>query len=76
MTVIKERIIGAITIMNDDDANLVWNLIQNELAPRDWSDIQSVAPDEIDLQMLTEIKEDPDCHEFISEKDVMKELGI
>lgn len=38
--------------------------------------IEEEAPDEIDLQMLKEIKENTDCHEFISSEEAMKELGL
>lgn len=35
-----------------------------------WNDIEEVAPDAIDLQMLDEIKNDPDCHEYVKESDI------
>lgn len=41
-----------------------------------WDNIEEVEPDDWDLQMLSEIKADPECHEFISAKDAMKELGL
>lgn len=36
-----------------------------------WDDIKEEEPDEIDLQMLEEIKNDPDYHDFINAKDVI-----
>ena len=30
-----------------------------------WKNIREVEPDEIDMQMLDEIENDPECHEFI-----------
>lgn len=41
-----------------------------------WDNIEEVEPDEIDLAILKEIENDPDCHEFISAKEAMKTLGI
>ena len=38
--------------------------------------IEETVPDVWDRQMLREINEDPDCHEFISSEDAMKELGL
>ena len=38
--------------------------------------IEEEAPDEIDLQMLKEMKENPDCYEFISSQKAMQELGL
>lgn len=43
---------------------------------RSWEDIPETVPDEIDLQMLKEMDEDPECHEFVSEEEMLKELGI
>lgn len=45
----------------------IQNLIETTLAPHTWEDIKEVEPDEIE--------ENPDCHEFVSQADVMKELS-
>ena len=81
MTAIKERIIGAVSLMSDQEAAIFWNLIQNRYivtskAPKNWENIEEVEPDKFDLLMLKEIEEDPDCHEFISEEEMMAELGL
>lgn len=41
-----------------------------------WDDIEEVEPDETDLKMLNEIDNDPDCKEFISSKELEKELNL
>lgn len=58
MTAIKERIIGALTLMNDDTAEQFWELIQSHFAisAKTWEDIEEAEPDEIDLMMLKEIE--------------------
>lgn len=78
MTAIKERIIGAVSLMSDKEAEDFWNLIQNRyiILPKNWDNIEEVEPDEIDLQMLEEIKADPDCHSFVSSEEAMKELNL
>ena len=78
MTAIKERIIGAVSLMSDREAEVFWNLIQNRyiILPKSWDDIEEVEPDEIDLQMLKEIENDSDCHSFVSSEEAMKELGL
>lgn len=78
MTAIKERIIGAVSLMSDREAEAFWNLIQSRyiILPKSWDDIEEVEPDEIDLQMLEEIKNDPDCHSFVSSEEAMKELDL
>mgnify|MGYP001041115902 CR=1 FL=1 len=69
MTIAKERIIGAVTVMSDSDAENIWEIIQNQFRSS-WDDIEETKPDAIDLQMLKEIEEDPECHEFKSEDDI------
>lgn len=69
MTAVKEKIIGAVTVMPDTDAERFWNLIVKKYSPS-WDDIGEEEPDEIDLQMLEAIKNDPDCHEFTKESDI------
>lgn len=53
----------------------IQNSTETTLLPHTWEDIKEVEPDETDLKMLDEIEENPDCHEFLSQADVMKELG-
>ena len=42
----------------------------------DWESITETAPDDWDLSMLHEIKTNPECQEFISEEEAMRELGL
>lgn len=76
MNAIKERIFGAITVMNDSDAEKVWNFVIENLSPKSWEDIEEVTPDEWDLKMLDDIDKYPDCHEFISQDELLKELDL
>ena len=39
-------------------------------------DIEEVEPDEIDLMLLDEIRKNPECHEFVSQEELMKELEM
>lgn len=47
-----------------------------DIQNREWDSIPEEKPDDIDLAMLTEIENNPDCHEFVSSETAMKELGI
>ncbi len=78
MTAVKERIIGVISLMNDKDADTVWNMICDRfvVSLRSWDDIEEVEPDEWDLDMLKAASEDPECHEFVSSEEAMKALGL
>ena len=42
----------------------------------DWNSISETEPDEFDLQMLAEIEQDKDCHEFIPADKAEKILGL
>jgi len=75
MSNIKERILGAVTVMTDEDAKLVWRLIEEQFS-KSWDNIEEAEPDEWDLEMLSEIENNPDCKEFKSSDDAMKELGL
>ncbi len=76
MSSVKERIIGAVTVMDEKDAIHFWELIQVTFQKREWNAVPEEAPDEIDLAMLAEIDENPECHDFLSSADALKELGL
>lgn len=76
MSSIKERILGAVTVMSDADAELFWKMIITHFATPSWDDIEEEAPDEIDLQMLKEIAEDSDCKEFVDINEAAALLGV
>lgn len=76
MTAIKERILGAVSVMSDADAEVIWELILDNFPKRSWDDIETINPDEWDLKMLSDIKTNPDCKEFISADEAMKELNL
>ena len=43
----------------------------NKYKKRSWDDIPEVEPDELDLEMLEEIENDPECNEYISYDETM-----
>lgn len=76
MSAIKERILGAVTVMSEADAEKVWKFVLDNLPSRSWDDIGESAPDEWDLKILDNIEHNPECHEFVSQEDVLRELGL
>lgn len=76
MSAIKERIYGAVTVMSEEDAYKVWELIKQKFTSVSWEDIEEVEPDEFDLQMLSEIENNPECKEFMSSDEAMRALGL
>ena len=74
MSNVKERILGAVTILSEEDAEKVWNLIQSAFA---LSNAEEVAPDPDELAALKAYASgDPDYQPSLSHDDVMKELGL
>ncbi len=63
MSNIKERLLGAITVMDEASASRLWEFVL-EMSNNDWDSIEEVEPDEIDLKMIQEIQNDPDCQIF------------
>lgn len=76
MSAIKERIFGAVTVMDEEAAVNVWNYILTQFSSRSWDDIEEVTPDDWDKIMLQDISLNPDCKEFLSSAEVMKELEL
>lgn len=63
MSNVKERLLGAITVMDEASATRLWEFVL-EITNQSWDSIEEVEPDEIDLQMIHEIQSDPDCQSF------------
>ena len=61
--------------MYENDVQILWNMITQTFGVN-WDNIEAVKPDGWDLQMLDEIKVNPECREFMSEEDAMRELGL
>lgn len=74
MSNIKERLLGAITVMNDADAQKLWNIVQR-LYGNDWDAVETVEPDDIDLQLIHAVQNDPECKIFASDDEIQAILG-
>lgn len=75
MSIIKERIIGAITVMDEKEAKELWELIRAKYE-NGWDEIEIEEPDEWDRQMIKSAESNMDCQEFISKEQVYKQLGL
>ena len=74
MSNVKERILGAVTIMSETDAEKVWKLIQSAFA---LSNAEEVEPEIDELQSFNAYhNDDPEYQPSISQEDLMKELGL
>ena len=74
MSDIKQRLIGAITVMDEDGAQRLWKIVEGLYSDDGWSSISEEEPDEIDLQMIREALGDPDCREFVSAEEILSSL--
>lgn len=76
----KEKIVTLLELMSEKQAESVLAYIKDkyQLYPKvpSWEDIEEVKPDKFDLKMLEDAEKDPDCQEFISYEQAMKELEL
>ena len=74
MSNVKERILGAVTIMSEKDAEKVWNLIQAAFL---LNNVDEVTPDPEEIAALNAYHSgDPDYQPAMSQEEVLKELGL
>ncbi len=74
MSNVKERIIGAVTIMSEEEAEKVWNLIQASFI---LSDVEEIEPDPEELEALRRYETgEPDYQPSISAENLKRELGL
>lgn len=71
---VKERILGAVTIMSNEDAEKVWNMIKATFA---LANAEEVQPEEDELLALKAYHNgDPEYSPSISHEELMKDLGL
>lgn len=79
MTAIKERLIGAITVMNEKDAQRFWHIIQEEFMGNDITSdgIETAEPTDEEIQIITAYENGDERYQpYITHEQVKKELGI
>ena len=70
MSNVKERIFGAVTVMNEEDAEKVWNLIQATFL---LNNVEEVAPEPEELAALNAYHSgDPDYQPVFSQEEILK----
>lgn len=75
MSEVKANLIGAITVMDEDGAQRLWEIVKRMYSSSSWDAVENVEPDEIDLQMIREAQADPDCSTFAPDTEVRAVLG-
>ena len=71
MDEITRKNIAAAKFMGKEDAAKLWDYISKNFEKAAWwASIPEEEPDEFDLEMLEEIKHDPDCHIFAPAEEV------
>ena len=73
MSNIKERIFGAVTVMSEEDAQKVWDLILSTFA---LDNIEQIVPDPDEQAAMDAYKNgNPDYQPSVSQEDLLKELN-
>ncbi len=71
MSDIKERLIGAITVMDEDGARRLWEIVEGLYSKAGgWDSVPEEDPDETDLEMIRDALSDPDCREFVPAEEI------
>ena len=71
MSMIKERILGAITVMSDEDALKIWDIIEIQFG------FPEAIPTHDEIKIIEAYKNGEDDYQpYISHEDLKKELGL
>ena len=74
MSNIKERIFGAVTVMSEEDAQKVWELI---LSTFSLDSIEQVLPETEEQAAINAYQNgDPDYQPSVSQEDLIRELNL
>lgn len=74
MSNIKERIFGAVTVMSEEDAQKVWELI---LSTFSLDSIEQVLPEAEEQAAINAYQNgDPDYQPSVSQEDLIRELNL
>ncbi len=78
MSAVKERLIGAITIMTENEALLLWEDLKNSYTQRNnLSEVEETEPTEEEIKILDAFEnDDPDYAPDTSIEDLKNELGL
>ncbi|MCD7716845.1 MAG: hypothetical protein LUI39_10405 [Lachnospiraceae bacterium] len=74
MSNVKERILGAVTIMSENDAQKIWELIQ---ATFQLANAETVKADEDELAAFNAFHDgEPEYQPSITQEELIRELGL
>lgn len=78
MSAVKERLIGAITVMTENEALLLWEDLKNSYTKRsDLTDVDEVEPTDEEIKILDAFEnDDPKYAPDTSIEDLKSELGL
>lgn len=70
MSAVRERLIGAVEVMDDESIRKLWKIVESNFSTK-WEDISEEEPDDWDNKMIEDIKNNPDCKVFTDEADII-----
>ncbi len=75
MSEVKARLMGAITVMDEENARRLWSIVERLYSADGWDAVEEEAPDAVDLEMLRELQADPDCSTIATPEEIQAVLG-
>ncbi len=76
MNAIKERLIGAITVMSIDEAEKLWNLVLSDYNSENWESVDEVEPTVEEINILKAYYDgSDDLQAIISHEELKKKLN-
>ncbi len=78
MSEIKERIVGALSIMSDKDAESVWAFIRDGyvIKTKTWADVEDDEADAEELELIKNYNSNPENYApAVSHEDLRKEIN-
>ena len=78
MSAMVAEVMRTIEKLDDRSAKAVFdwlgNRFQGNAKPTNWDDIEETEPDELDLEMMQEIENNPDCKKYVPEDEMFARL--
>lgn len=75
MSEVKARLMGAITVMDEENARRLWSIVERLYSADGWDAVEEEDPDAVDLEMLRELQNDPDCATIATSEEIRAVLG-
>lgn len=77
MSNVKERIIGALTVLSEEDAEKIWYFLEQNFSKKSWDDIEEIEPEEDEKMIINDYIEGKDEYQpAMTHSELLKELNL